>query len=393
MSLQSLSGANVFLKPAVLQLVDSFHQGGSERQALQLARLLSQSNRFKIYLAVLNAEGPLRATIADLDLGEIPSFPLTSFYDQNAVKQLRRLVAWLKSSRIDIIHTHDFYTNIFGMSAATLARVPVRIASMRETAGMRTATQKRAQRIAYSLAHHVVANSDAVRSLLMAQGIAAEKVTVIYNGLDFRRLACDTSSRSEALAVLGLRSDERKPSRFISIVANMRHEVKNYPMFLRAARRVTEAVPEAVFLLAGEGELQHSLKVLAHELGIQNSTYFLGRCENIAALLDVSEVCVLSSKAEGFSNSILEYMAAARPVVATDVGGASEAVIEGVSGYLVPSSDDLLMSDRLIWLLENPEQARQMGKKGRRIVEEKFSCEAQLKATEALYGELLKQRN
>ena len=392
MSLQSLSGANVFLKPAVLQLVDSFHQGGSERQALQLARLLSQSSRFKIYLAVLNAEGPLRTTIADLDLGEIPSFPLTSFYDQNAVKQLRRFVAWLKSLRIDIIHTHDFYTNIFGMSAATLARVPVRIASMRETAGMRTAPQKRAQRIAHSLAHHVVANSDAVRNVLIAQGIAAEKVTVIYNGLDFRRLASGTSSRSEALAVLGLRSDETKPSRFISIVANMRHDVKDYPMFLRAARRVTEAVPEAVFLLAGEGELQHSLEVLANELGIQNSTCFLGRCENIGALLDVSEICVLSSKAEGFSNSILEYMAAARPVVATDVGGASEAGIEGVSGYLVPSSDDSLMSDRLIWLLENPEQARLMGRKGRRIVEEKFSCDAQLKATEVLYGELLKQR-
>jgi glycosyltransferase involved in cell wall biosynthesis len=380
------------LKAAVVQLIDSFNQGGSERQALQLTRLLADSGRFNVRLACLSPEGSLRPSIDDLDLGAIPSFPLNSFYDANAVKQLRRFVAWLKSSRIDIIHTHDFYTNIFGMSAATLARVPVRIASMRETAGMRTATQKRAQRVAHSLAHHVVANSNAVRSVLIAQGIAAEKVTVIYNGLDFRRLASGMLSRSEALAALGLKSDETRPSRFISIVANMRHEVKNYPMFLRAARRVTEAVPEAVFLLAGEGELKDSLQQLANELGIEDSTCFLGRCENIGALLEVSEVCVLSSKAEGFSNSILEYMAAARPVVATNVGGAPELIAESETGYLVASGDDETMAARLVSLLHDPQKAKAMGEAGKRLVEQKFSCEAQRASTEELYNRLLQQR-
>ena len=380
------------MKAAVVQLIDSFNQGGSERQALQLTRLLADSGRFNVRLACLSPEGSLRPSIDDLDLGAIPSFPLNSFYDANAVKQLRRFVAWLKSSRIDIIHTHDFYTNIFGMSAATLARVPVRIASMRETAGMRTATQKRAQRVAHSLAHHVVANSHAVRSVLIAQGIAAEKVTVIYNGLDFRRLASGMLSRSEALAALGLKSDETRPSRFISIVANMRHEVKNYPMFLRAARRVTEAVPEAVFLLAGEGELKDSLQQLANELGIEDSTCFLGRCENIGALLEVSEVCVLSSKAEGFSNSILEYMAAARPVVATNVGGAPELIAESETGYLVASGDDETMAARLVSLLHDPQKAKAMGEAGKRLVEQKFSCEARRASTEELYSRLLQQR-
>jgi glycosyltransferase involved in cell wall biosynthesis len=380
------------LKAAVVQLIDSFNQGGSERQALQLTRLLADSGRFNVRLACLSPEGSLRPSIDDLDLGAIPSFPLNSFYDANAVKQLRRFVAWLKSSRIDIIHTHDFYTNIFGMSAATLARVPVRIASMRETAGMRTATQKRAQRVAHSLAHHVVANSNAVQSVLIAQGIAAEKVTVIYNGLDFRRLASGMLSRSEALAALGLKSDETRPSRFISIVANMRHEVKNYPMFLRAARRVTEAVPEAVFLLAGEGELKDSLQQLANELGIEDSTCFLGRCENIGALLEVSEVCVLSSKAEGFSNSILEYMAAARPVVATNVGGAPELIAESETGYLVASGDDETMAARLVSLLHDPQKAKAMGEAGKRLVEQKFSCEARRASTEELYSRLLQQR-
>lgn len=377
------------MKPAVLQLIDSFNQGGSERQALQLTRLLYESGRYNVHLACLNTGGSLRSTIDDLDLGEIPSFPLTSFYDRNAVTQLRRFSRWLKSARIDILHTHDFYTNVFGMSGGRLARLPVRIASMRETSGMRSAAQAHVQRFLYSLSHHIVANSNAVREKLIADGTSAEKVTVVYNGLDLKRL--DTNvSRQDALAMLGVPANQNR--RFVSIVANMRHEVKDYPMFLRAAREVKEAVPDAAFLLAGEGELSDSLRALTQELGIQDSTFFLGRCENVAELLSISEACVLSSKAEGFSNSILEYMAAARPVVVTDVGGAREVVVEGETGYLVASGDDKTMAARLIALLRDPENARLMGGRGRQVVEEKFSCEAQLARTEELYDRLLRLR-
>ena len=379
------------MKAAVLQLIDSFNQGGSERQALQLTRLLVQSGKFKIHLASLSPEGSLRSTIKDLDLGDIPSFPLNSFYDANAVKQLTRFVQWLKAARINVLHTHDFYTNVFGTTAGALARLPVRVASMRETAGMRTSTQKRVQRVAYSLAHHVVANSQAVRQVLIADGVPAQKVSVIYNGLDLKRLAPQTFSRAETLGLLGLDSETDPPRRFISIVANMRHEVKDHRMFLRAARRVVEVVPDAAFLLAGEGELTDSLRELAAELGIHERTYFLGRCERVAELLSVSEICVLSSKAEGFSNSILEYMAAGRPVVATNVGGAAELIREGETGYLVPAGDDEMMAARLIDLLRDPNRSRMMGDAGKRIVEEQFSCEAQLSRTEDLYERLLRQ--
>ena len=191
------------MKPAVLQLIDSFNQGGSERQALQLTRLLHESGRYDVRLACLSPEGSLRASIEDLDLGEVPSFPLTSFYDRNAVTQLRRFARWLKSARIDILHTHDFYTNVFGMAGGRLARLPVRVASMRETSEMRSAAQAHVQRFVYSLSHHIVANSNAVREKLIADGTSAEKVTVVYNGLDLRRLdtsASRSSSRNAGFA-------------------------------------------------------------------------------------------------------------------------------------------------------------------------------------------------
>lgn len=377
------------MKPVVLQLIDSFNQGGSERQALQLTRLLSASGSFEVRLASLSPEGSLRNEIQDLGLGEVPSFPLNSFYDANAVIQLRRFVQWLKSSHIDILHTHDFYTNVFGMAGGALARLPVRIASMRETAGMRSTAQKSVQRAAYSLAHQIVANSNAVRDKLIAEGTSPEKVTVVYNGLDVRRLMSQSISRAEALKLLGLDVDENR--RFISIVANMRHEVKDYPMFLRAARQVADAVPEAIFLLAGEGELTESLRALASGLGIQDSIRFLGRCDRVAELLGISEICVLSSKAEGFSNSILEYMAAGRPVVVTNVGGAGELVTENDTGYLVPSGDYERMAARIVDLLRRPEKAKIMGEKGQQVVKERFSCEAQLMRTESLYRRLLEQ--
>jgi glycosyltransferase involved in cell wall biosynthesis len=307
------------------------------------------------------------------------------------VHQLRRLVAYLKSSRIDVLHTHDFYTNVFGMAAGALARLPVRIASLRETEGMRTRNQLKVQRIAYSLAHQIVANCNAVRIKLTDDKIRAERVSVIYNGLDFGRLVT-TNTRREILQLLGV-PIENESRRFVTIVANMRHEVKDYPMFLKSARRVMDVFPDCGFLLAGEGHLSQGLQSFAHELGIRDSVFFLGRCEKLAELLSVSDVCVLSSKAEGFSNSILEYMAAARPVVATEVGGAAEAIRDGETGYLVASGNDELMASRLLSLLRDPAKAEQMGQAGRRVVEQKFSCEAQLARTEDLYERLLAERS
>jgi glycosyltransferase involved in cell wall biosynthesis len=168
----------------------------------------------------------------------------------------------------------------------------------------------------------------------------------------------------------------------------MRHEVKDYPMFLRAAKRVRNEILNAEFLLAGEGELMPELKLMAQDLGLADSAHFLGRCEAIAELLHASDVCVLTSKAEGFSNSILEYMAAGRPVIATDVGGASEAITEGRTGYLVPAGNDELMAARIIAVLKNSDISS-MGNTGRQIVAEKFSLEAQLARTEELYERLI----
>lgn len=375
----------------MLHIIDSFEQGGTERQAVQLVRLLQEGGRFSPRLACLNNRGILRDEVERLGLGEIAEYPLSSFYDRNFLRQVRRLARFLKEQEISVVHTHDFYTNIFGMAAARLAGVPARIASKRETEGFRSNLQKRAERYAFSLAHSVITNADAVRNQLMKEGVRSDKLVTVYNGLDMKRVAPQEGLEREALLdLLKLPQEKREiKRRFVTIVANLQHPVKDHPMFLRAAARVHEAVPEAAFVLAGEGRLIDELRSLSAELGIERDTFFIGRCQHVAELLSVSEVCVLSSKAEGFSNSILEYMAAARPVVATDVGGAREAIQEAETGYLVAAKDHEAMAARIIELLLDSEKAQEMGRRGRRIITEKFSCEAQLYRTENLYERLL----
>lgn len=379
------------MKPNVLQLAGSFHQGGSERQAVQTARLLHESGRFNVHLACLDPGGPLRAEAERLG-SEIPSFPLTSFYNRNMAAQLRRFVRYLRAHEIEVVQTYDFYTNVFGMLGATWAGVPVRIAARRETAGLRSPAQQFVERRMFRLAHVVAVNSDSVGREVRQDGVPARKIVTIYNGMDTRRVhPLPDLPRAETLRSFNLPADGTR--RFVTVVANMRHPLKDQAMFLRAAQRVHAAVPDAAFVLAGEGELTETYRALAAELGLAQVTFFTGRCARVSELLAVSDVCVLSSRGvEGFSNSIIEYMAAARPVVATDIGGAAEAVVHGETGYIVQPGDDAQMAAHLIELLTDPARARAMGERGLQVVREKFSCSVQLARVEALYDDLLRRR-
>lgn len=360
---------------------------------MQLTRLLLESGRWNVFVVTLERDGVLLDEIDRLGLINIPEFRLNSFYDLHAARQLRLFAQFLKQREIDVVHTHDFYTNIFGMAAAGLARVPVRIASRRESA-VRPETQRFVERAAYRLAHAVVANCEDVRQQLIREGVPAQKVRTIYNGLDLERVQPAQTERNEILKSLNL----PEGARFVTIMANMRAHVrgpepicfKDHPTFLRAARRVYESVPEAAFIIGGEGELLDATRELARSLGIEDRTFFIGRCQDVGSVLSVSDVCVLSSSSEGFSNAILEYMAAGRPVVATDVGGAKEAIVHGETGYLVPAGDHEKMANHIISLLLDHESASSMGESGRRRVNETFSTVKQLQNVESLYTELLR---
>src|SRR5262249_33701020 len=153
---------------------------------------------------------------------------------------------------------------------------------------------KRAERVAFRLAHRIVANSDAVRMRLINEGVPAGKVIKHYNGVDMTRVAVDAGvNREQTRKRFGLPSTRN----LVTIVANLQHPVKDYPMFLRAAARVRQEIHDAAFVIAGEGELLAQMRDLAGQLGIADDVFFIGRCDCIAELLFISDVCALSSKA------------------------------------------------------------------------------------------------
>jgi L-malate glycosyltransferase len=346
--------------------------------------MLQRDGAYEVVLATLNKEGVLLDGFSDQERAGIHEFKLTSFFNFHFVSQLRRLASLLRESKIDLIHSHDFYTNVFGAAAANLARVKC-IASKRETFGMRTGAQNLVERIAFHRADAVIVNSAAVREYLIARGVRPSKLTVVYNGLDSD--AFDVPGRASP-AAFGLPA--REGERFVTLVANLRHDVKNVTMLLRAAREVTAQIRDVHFVIAGEGELADSLKQQAAELKLADRAHFIGRCNDVSGLLSMSAACVLTSKAEGFSNSILEYMAAGKPVVATDVGGAREAIADGETGYIVASDDDQAMAERLLAILNDQSLASRLGEAGRSRAREKFSLQTQLKSTLDLYGQVLR---
>ncbi|HEY7172512.1 MAG TPA: glycosyltransferase [Vicinamibacterales bacterium] len=375
----------------LLHLIDSFHQGGTERQAVQLVRLLHETGRYEVHVACMNGDGVLRGEVDRLGIGPIEEFRLEGFHRPGTAWQLRRFVSLLRRLRIDLLHAHDFYTNIFGMAGGTAAGVRTRIASRRETDPGRTRTQRFVERRAFAAAHAVVVNADAIKRDLTQHGVEAAKIHTIYNGVDMERLqAPPVATRAEALAALGVTADPG--GLFVTILANLRLALKDHPTFLRAARQVREAVPRARFIIAGEGELLEPMRRLAAELGLSADVFFTGPCRKVPELLSVSDVCVLSSVSEGFPNVIVEYMAAGRPVVSTDVGGAGEAIIDGSTGFLVAAGDFERMADRIAKLLRDAPVRQAMGRIGRAIALEKFSLRSQLERTEALYDRLAARR-
>jgi len=256
------------MRESVLHLIDNFEQGGTERQAVQLVRLLTESGRFRVRVACFQGHGVLRAEVERLSLGEIPEFPLSGFGHPKFAAQLLRFARHLRRERVSVVHAHGFYTNTFGVLGATLAGVPARIASRRETEWLRTPAQRALeQKVTFRLAQAVVVNADAIGRQLVAAGVPGSKVLTVHNGLDMARLA-PRRTRAEALAHFGLPEGRR----FVTIVANLHHDVKDHPTFLRAARRVRAAVADAAFVVAGEGRLEGDYRALAAELGIATTS-------------------------------------------------------------------------------------------------------------------------
>jgi L-malate glycosyltransferase len=383
------SGLTRTEKIRLLKFVTVFAVGGTERQVVTLAEGLDRS-RFELHLACFRRSGELLPQLT-LAPPRVVEYHIRKLYDRRSLSERLRFARYARANHIQIVHTYSFYANVFAIPAAKLGRVPVAIASIRDTGAYVTPMQRRVQRAVCRLADQIVANADAVKRWLVDEGYDERRITVIRNGIDpapFGRKATPGKLHQE----LGLPPD----APLVAVLSRV-SPIKGLEYFLEAATTVAARVPDARFLIVGEAEphdvgYKRSLAAHAERLGLGRRVVFTGLRMDVPQVLDEVAVSVLPSLSEGLSNVLLESMAARVPVVATRVGAASEVVEEGVTGLLVPPRDAGALARATLRLLEDRELAARLGWAGRTRVVERFSIHEMVRQTEQLYMSLLRSR-
>lgn len=381
-------------KTGLLMFVNGFGMGGTERHVVNVGRAIDRT-RFDLHLGCFRRWGHF---LGEIESRHVPiwEYPIDSLHNARTLRQQLRFARDLRRLRIRIVHAYNFYPNLFALPAARMARVPLVLASIRDTGVYQTPNQKRAQRLMCRLAHCIVVNAEAVRQWLVEEGFRRDKIVVIRNGVDLSRF--------------GTRGDGPRLRRELGIppgvpivaVVTRLHELKGLDYFLQAAAAISGRHPEARFLIVGdryglkdravvrEDAYQAELEAMATHLGIAHRVVFTGFRLDIPELLAEVAVSVLPSLSEGLSNSLLESMAAGVPVVATRVGGSPEAVEDGVSGLLVPPRDASALARGMDALLGDPVLASNLGGAAARRVVDHFSLESMTRELERLYRRLLR---
>ena len=354
----------------------------------QLARFHDRS-RFKMFFGTLGVITPeLRRSVEEqgvqvlsLDSGSRFSYP----------RRLPTVVAALRQLRIDILHTHLFDASVVGLTAGVLAGVPLRVMT-RHYSDYHTRIGKRwhvgLDRMCTRLAHSVIAVSHQTRRVMLEEeGAPAEKVVVIHNGIDLSRVK---SPSYEEVAQLRRELDVENCA-MVSVIARL-HPEKGHEYLFRALPRLLSATRGKLRLLvAGAGPFRETYGREVSGLGVEEAVRFLGFRTDIARILSVSDVVVLPSVAEAFGLVLAEAMAMEKAVVATRVGGIPEIIQDGVTGVLVPPASPEALADAILALLRDPVRRAQLGRAGRRRVEEAFRFERMMEGYEAVYETLLEK--
>jgi glycosyltransferase involved in cell wall biosynthesis len=373
-------------RPRVLHLINSFEIGGTERQAVALLCRLN-SERYDVKLAALRNRGPFYHELEER-FPDVPEFPLTSFYNLNAVRQLARLRALMARERIDILHAHDFYAGFIGAAAARLAGVRV-IACQRHLKLSDRPIHEWGTRLIHRLAHRILVNSEAIRDhLLSRDGAHASKLVVIKNGISSIADSYEARALHDRLChELEVDGD----SKLIGMVARLQ-PVKGHRFFLEAAARAIGKEPKAQLVLVGDGPLKRDIEDQAARLGIRERVHMLGDRTDAARLVASFDLLVLASLHEGLPNAVMEAMAAGVPVVATAVGGTKELIADGETGYLAPPGDACALGERITFALANEAERMRVAASGRRFINVEFGMERMVESVEKLYDELMRER-
>jgi glycosyltransferase involved in cell wall biosynthesis len=362
----------------VMFLITSMPVGGAEMLLVNLIRRLDRDH-FLPSLCCLKSLGPLGEALAD----EIPTFHdlIGHKYDVRVVSRLAKL---FRRQRIDAVVTVGAGDKMFwGRLAARRARVPVMLCALHSTGWPDAIGRLNRSRLLTHWTDAFIGVAAAHgRHLIEQERFPERKVRVIPNGVDTARFQPSPDSAA-VRQTLGL-----KPNAPVAgIVAALRPE-KNHELFLRAAARVRASFPAAQFLIVGDGPERVRLERLTTELGLGEAVHFLGTRADIPQLLSALDVFVLTSKIEANPVSILEAMAAGKPVIAPRVGSIGDSVIHGQTGFMTQPDDEQQVAARLGELFADPELALRLGRAGRAAVVARWSLQRMVEGYQQLVAEV-----
>lgn len=361
----------------ILFLSTSSGPGGAERVISNLAASLDPE-RYRALLCLFRP-GWLQERSESRGIRTVV-LPTKGMADGRWAFQFWRL---LRQEQVDIIHSHEFDANVQGAFVANLAGIPL-VATIH---GKNYYWEKLRRRMAYRWvsrkAAMVTVSQDLKQFIVETVGVSPARVKVLYNGVDVLP-HCNSVDVDDCKKELCLPENHQ----IVGVVGNL-YPVKGHQYLIEGIPSILAKCPNTSFVFAGRGELDAELKAQVHRLGVEKNVLFLGLRQDIPRILAMIDVFVLPSLSEGLSMAILEAMISGKPVVATQVGGNPELVLNGETGALVPPRDSQALASSVVNLLADRRQAAEFAEKGKRRAEGQFSLRTMVCAYQSLYEECL----
>lgn len=357
-------------------VIDRLSRAGTETQLLALIRHLDR-NVVNPTLCLLDGNDQESQSLRP-DCCPVLDLRLRKLASAASVSAASRLARFWRRHRVEIVQTYFLDSTYFAAPLARMCGIPHVIRVRNNSGYWLTPGHKFLGRMASRLGLTLTNSETGRRALEEAECVGGDRVTVIENGIDLELFPPSSPPNLE------------RPDVRIGAVANLR-PVKNIDGLIRAAAILKEDFPGCQFEVAGDGPERSSLEQLISQSSLSDQFALRGQLGDVPRFLSQLDVAVLCSHSESMSNALLEYMAAGRAVVATDVGANSRLIRHEIEGLIVSAGDDLALANAIRRLIREPALAQRLAAAARRRVEAEFSRARMVRRFEEFYWMLARQ--
>lgn len=336
--------------------------------------------RYDVRVASLLKSGPLAKLLKEAGIPSL-SLDMSGIWD---ISVFIKLGKYLRSHKIEILHSFLFHSNLVGRLSAKAYGVPINISATR-TMELGASWHLILDRLTKRFVDFELTNSDRIRDFLINKtGSKPDKLDRIHNGIALP--AVDETARQRLRNELSLKAGEK----VVGTVGSL-EPAKNHELFLRAAKLICFQQVNVRFFIVGEGRCRARLEREIHTQGLAEKVFLLGFRQDIPAFLSLLDVFLFTSAWEGFPNAILEAMASGVPVVSSDAGGIEEIIENGVHGVVISSREAQPYAAAVLKLLNEPEHAKQLAVTGKERVSREFRVEKMIAEYDKVYQKLARK--